>query len=63
MSSLLDGEQLRDSCSFLGGNADEFPCNMSMISVASLGLAAGGVSLLFVLYLIRMVSKRQECSL
>ena len=61
MSTLLDNGQFRDSCTFLGGNADDFPCNMNMISVASLGLAAGGVSLIFVLYLIKMVSEMCLC--
>jgi hypothetical protein len=48
---------LKDSCTLLGGDADAFPCNMNMISVASMGLATGGASLLFVFYLIKTVGQ------
>ncbi|GKY94850.1 hypothetical protein MPSEU_000450000 [Mayamaea pseudoterrestris] len=53
MSNFTNGGLLRDSCAFLAGDKNSFPCDMNMISVASLGLAAGGVSLLFVFYLMK----------
>lgn len=37
-------------------NTDLFPCNTNAITAVSLGLAAGGLSLIFVLFLMRKVS-------
>jgi hypothetical protein len=43
-------------CELLTGDGDVFPCNSNLITVSSMGIATGCVSLLFVLYLIKSVS-------
>jgi hypothetical protein len=42
-------------CNVESGDSDKFPCNASAIELVSLAVAAGGTSLLFVLFLTAQV--------
>lgn len=44
-----------NGCSTAGGNPFSFPCNADAIQAVSLGIGAGGVSLIFVYYLYKQV--------
>jgi hypothetical protein len=48
------------TCFQLGQELGSFPCDASNIEAASLGLAAGGVSLLFTLWLFHKVRKETK---
>ena len=49
-------------CAFAAGleQADTFPCNASAAVITSMGIATGGLSLLFVWYLVHQVRKKRK---
>jgi hypothetical protein len=53
--NLLQAMSTTVRINFCATHKDDFPCNLSEIAAVSLGLAAGGASLLFVAFLYRQV--------
>jgi hypothetical protein len=57
MSSLVDDPMMEsgNACAFKSHKPDAFPCDASAIELVALGIGAGGLSLLFVYFLVLRV--------